>query len=158
MRRIPKLVIGWMGLAATSIAISACGADETPFEPVDELAPFVGTWDAEVFTFTSEGLPTIEADIINEAGGSFTTSIEPSGNYTSTFTCCGPTPGTSVEFGIMRVDGAFLTFTPQTGSPATSSFTFVSADYLRVEGERDFVFESGGVAEPSTMVQELRRR
>lgn len=156
MRRMRKCVRGWMGVAALGLSISACGAGETPIEPVDELVPFVGTWDAEVFTFTSEGLPTIEADIINEAGGSFFTSIEPSGNYTSTFTCCGLGP--AVEFGRLRVDGDFLTFTPETGSPATSSYIFVSADYLRVEGERDFVFELGGVAEPAAMLQELRRR
>jgi hypothetical protein len=141
-----------MALVVVGVAIGACGSDETLTEPVNDILPFVGTWEAEVFTFTSESVPAVVADMMLD--GSFTFNVQPSGNYTSTFVF-GGIP--SVEFGSMSVSGNILTFSPQSGRSATSTFSFTSPDYLVVDGQREFDFNLDGTLDPSTMHQELRR-
>jgi len=141
-----------MTLMVAGVAIGACGSGETPTEPVDDILPFVGTWEAEVFTFTSESVPPVVADMLLD--GSFTFNIQPSGNYTATFVF-GGIPST--EFGSMSVAGNVLTFSPQSGRSETSTFSFTSPDYLVVDGTREFDFNLDGTLDPSAMHQELRR-
>ncbi|MDH3270862.1 MAG: hypothetical protein OEN56_05995 [Gemmatimonadota bacterium] len=146
-----------LGLLITMLA--ACG-DDKPEEPeVDPaIAPFVGTWDAEVFTVTSVADPSIVADLIG-IGGSFTLNIQPSGAYTATLVFSdGETTVPLVEFGSLGVAGNFITLRPNGGDPATSQYTFVREDYLRLEGPTEFDFNFDDEPDPAEAFIEIQRR
>ncbi|MDA0327766.1 MAG: hypothetical protein O2958_01945 [Gemmatimonadetes bacterium] len=63
--------------------LTACGDGGTTVVEVDPLVqPFVGTWDAEVFTVTSDADPSIVADLM--VNGTFNLNVQESGLYTAT--------------------------------------------------------------------------
>jgi hypothetical protein len=125
---------------------------------VDEsIQPFVGRWEAEVWTFQSVARSGFQ-DML-DIGWTFTAVIEPSGAYTATFTWSGPT---LVEFGQLSVSGNTLIFTPTqpVASPQSSTFEFLASDRIAVEGLRewDFDLSDGEPEEPAYLYQELQRR
>ena len=146
---------GWLGMVLLAVA-SACGDDAPPVGPDPAVAPFVGTWDAEVFTVTNTANPAQVADLLEN--GTFDVVIEPSGLYTATlvFGQLGPI----VEIGQLSVSGGFVTLTPNSGTdcPATSEYVFTSSDYLVLDGTTCFDFNLDGEDEDAFAQLELRRR
>lgn len=146
----------WTGMALVLLTVGACGGDDStgpPEEDPDAIAPFVGTWDAEVFTVTSDADPSIVADLMEN--GSFTINVQPSGTYTATLTF-GGIP--LVEIGEISVQGDFIILLPNGGEPATSSYEFVRSDYVRLEGPTEFDFNLDGELDPAQAFIELQRR
>lgn len=148
--------VRWLPAFLLAAALAACGDDGSPnpIEPDPALAPFVGTWDAEVFTVTSDADPDIVADLMEN--GSFFINVQPSGTYTASLEF-GGIP-LSPEIGQMTVSGDVITLNPNGAESATSKFTFISEEYLRLEGPTEFDFNLDGELEPAQAYIELRRR
>ena len=149
-----RCATAWVLVAAL---LGGCGGEEGGtgiIEPDPAVAPFVGTWDAEVFTVTSDADPGIVADLMED--GSFTINVQPSGTYTATLEFGGLQVG--VEIGQLSVSGSFLTLNPNGNDPATSEYTFVEEDYLRLEGPTEFDFNLDDELEPAQAFIELQRR
>lgn len=147
----------WLGMITVSLALVACGGggEDTPFVPNEAIQPFVGTWDAEVFTVTLNADTTIVFDVTED--GSFDLNIQPSGLYTATLVF-GSIP--LVEIGQLSVEGNFVTLRPNAPdtSPATSAFTFIRDDFLRLLGPTEFDFNLDGTPEAAEALIELQRR
>jgi len=152
MRRVSKV----RSLIAFAVAAAAaCGSTETTVgpEPNDEIEPFVGTWDAEVFEVTSDADTTIVANLTEN--GFFTLNVQPSGTYTATLVFGDLDP--VVEIGQLSVTGSVLTLRPNGGEPGASQFTFLETDLLRLEGPTEFPFRPPEL-EPGQAIIVLRRR
>ncbi len=163
MKRFRARFSNYAIVAMVAVAASACGdGTTTPITDPPEIEPFVGLWDAEEFRVTSDADSSIVADLI-EIGGSFTLNIEASGTYTAqlSFTATdslGIQP--FVEIGQMSVAGGFVTLRPTVppGSPASSAYTFVREDFLRLVGPTEFDFNLDEVPDPAELFTELQRR
>lgn len=135
--------------------IAACGEDV--IEPDPAVTPFVGTWDADSLTLTSDAVPPDTVNLL--ISGSFVITVEPSGQYTATLTVIGQA---SPEIGQLSIlNSATLTLTPTfpAGRPvATSAYIFPSDDYLILDGPTEFDFNLDGTAEPAQAHFELRRQ
>ena len=137
--------------------ITACGGSGGGTDgPDPAIQPFVGTWDATVFTVTNLADTTVVADLV--ANGSFDIVITASGIYTATlvFGELGPV----VEIGQLTVTENFMTLTP-TGAnpcPAASEFTFTADDYVVLDGPTCFDFNLDGTQEDAEAHLELQRR
>jgi len=148
-----------LGTAIVLAILAACGSegDTPPLGPDESLAPFVGTWYAEVMTITNDADPSVVADLM--LNGVFFIHIEPSGLYTASLEFGGiPLPP---EIGQVTIlDGGYITLRPNAPgtSPATSAYTFLQPDYLRMVGPTDFDFNLDGTSEPSELFLEVRRR
>lgn len=146
---------GWsVLLGVLLVACGGGGGGNGIVEPDPAVVPFVGTWDAEVFTLTSVADPDIVADLM--VNGSFTINVQPSGTYTATLWFGGVQVG--VEIGTLSVAGGFITLRPNGGDPATSEYTFLEEDYLRLEGPTEFDFNLDEELEPADALIELQRR
>ena len=146
----------WFMMAAGLIVIGACGGDglvDPPIDGTDDVAPFVGRWDAEVFTVTSLADTSIVADLMEN--GSFVINVQPSGNYTATLTF-GGIP--LVETGTLSVQGDFIVLRPDGGSSATSAYEFIGEDYLLLDGPTEFDFNVDGDLDPARAHIELQRQ
>lgn len=163
MRRTGRTVKWAAAVVAAAVALGACGGSSTELPPdPPDVEPFVGTWDAQVFRVTSDADTSIVADLI-EIGGDFTLNVQPSGQYTAqlSFTVTdslGIQP--FVEIGEMSVSNGFVTLRPTVppGSPASSAFTFVREDYLRLQGPTEFDFNLDEEPDPAQLLAELQRR
>jgi hypothetical protein len=135
-------------------SVIACG--ETGVEADPSVAPFVGTWDADSLTMTSDDDPPVVANVLDF--GSFVIVVEESGQYTATLTVYG---NPFVEIGDLDVIGSTLqlnrTFPPP-GSVDASTFVFLADDYLVLDGPTEFDFNLDDVPEPAQVHFELRRR
>lgn len=161
-RSLTTKALAWAWMA---LALAACGdSGTTPIEPTPDpaVAPFVGTWDAETLTVTSTADTSIVADLI-EIGGSFTLNVQESGQYTAQLAfvatdSLGIDP--FVEIGRMTVSDDFVTLDPETppGEPVSSEYTFLSDDFLRLEGPTEFDFNLDESPDPAILLVELRRR
>lgn len=141
-----------MALAAVA---GACGGDD-PVEPDPAVAPFVGTWDADSLTLTNVAEPATVANVLDF--GSFFVRVEPSGQYTATLEVFG---SPEVQIGQLTVSGSTMTLTPSVPAgepPSTSTYTFVSDDYLVLEGPTDFDFNLDGTDEAAEAYFGLQRR
>ncbi len=145
----------WMGYTTVLLVLGACGDDgvEPPVDGTDDISAFVGRWDAEVFTVTSDADTSIVADLMEN--GSFVIHVEPSGTYTATLTFGG---FPLVEIGTLAVSGDFVILRPSGGDPATSAYDFVRSDYLRLDGPTDFDFNLDGELDPAQAHIELQKR
>jgi len=161
MRRRDRAWTGGAWLAF--LALAACGGSENGLvdtEPDPAVQPFVGTWDAEVMTVTSDADTTVVADLI-EIDGKFILNVQPSGQYTAQLSFAavdslGIQP--FVELGQVTVGQGFITFRPNGGEPASSAYTFIREDYLQLEGPTDFDFNLDEEPDPATLYLELQRR
>lgn len=144
-----------VGLAAGFLALAAagCGSDPIIDDNPAEVAPFVGTWDAEVFEVTSIADPSTVADLM--VNGIFNIDIQPSGNYRAILTF-GGIPLT--EFGQISVSDGFITLRPTGGTPATSAYVFIQPDYLQLDGPTEFDFNLDEMPDPAQAHIEIRRR
>lgn len=146
-----------MGWALVALALTGCGEDPViNGEPDPALAPFVGTWDAVVFTVTSDADPTLVADLLVE--GSFNINIQPSGLYTATLVFGGLSP--FVEIGQLTVTAGFVTLRPNGPNPCpgSSEFSFSGPDYFSMTGPTCFDFNLDGEDEDAEAHIELERR
>jgi len=145
----------WMGsLLLLTAAFGCSGSDPVDVGPDPEVAPFVGTWDAEVFTVTSDADSSVVANLLLNSG-SFTINVQESGTYTATLTFGGMP---LVEIGTIVVDGGFLTLVPGGGDPATSAFSFPRSDYMTLDGPTEFDFNLDSLLDPAQARIELQRR
>ena len=137
--------------------LGACGEDSSNggTEPDPAVAPFVGDWNATDFTVTSAANAQLVEDLIN-LGATFDLNVQPSGRYTATLVFVGQP---SVEIGDLLVSGNTVTLMRSVPSPQTavSTFTFVGADVLILDGPTDYDFNSDGVPEDATAHIELER-
>lgn len=152
MRRSWKRLVGLGMLVALW---GACGGDGPTGPEVDPaIAPFVGTWDADVFTVTSTADTSIVADLLEN--GSFTINIQPSGTYTANLDFGGVPLS---EIGTMSVAGGYITLRPNGGDVATGPYAFAGEDYLKVgPAPTDFDFNLDGDPDPATVYWEVQRR
>lgn len=151
-------------MVAVALVAWGCGSSDPIAPPADSepIAPFVGTWDAEVFRVTSDADTSIVADLI-EIGGRFTLNIQPSGQYTAQLAfqatdSLGIQP--FVEIGQMTVTEGFVTLRPSVppGSPVSSAYTFLTENYLRLVGPTEFDFNLDEQPDPAELLAELQRR
>ncbi len=144
--------------AALALAAAACGKDPV-VGPVEDsaVAPFVGTWDARVFTVTADADTSIVADLVEN--GTFVINVQPSGTYTGTLVFAGLSP--IVEIGQMAVADGFVTLRPNQTSPcpvAPQPYEFTREDYLILgPGPTCFPFRPGEL-DPGQAYIELERR
>ncbi len=145
------------GLLFLAFATTGCGEGPVEIEPPEEdlVAPFVGTWDAEAFTVTSDADTTTVANLTMD--GSFVINIQPSGTYTATLVYGDLSP--IIEIGVLRPSNSgTVTLQPNGGDPATSTFDFVQVDYLVLDGPTRFDFNLDEVLDPAQAHIELQRR
>jgi len=132
--------------------LTGCGSDTTEVEIDPAVEPFVGTWDAVVFTVTGDAPPNTVVDVLTL--GAFWIAIEPSGTYTATLEF----PGADPEIGKLTIDSPTqLTLKPNGGDPAPSTYAFATADSLVLDGATEFDFNLDGTDEPGQAHIELRR-
>ena len=155
---------GWTWILMLAFTAGACGGSGTGIEPPEEdpaVEPFVGRWDADSLVVSS----TNDTTVVNliEIGGAFTLNVEPSGQYTATLAFAatdslGIEP--FVEIGQMTVGDGFITLRPQTppGAPASSEYTFLADDLLRLEGPTEFDFNLDEEPDPATLLIVLQRQ
>jgi hypothetical protein len=152
-RRINRIVT-WILVAA----LGSCGGDKggTVVDVDQEIQPFVGTWDAEIFIVTSDADPSIAPDLMEN--GTFFLDVQPSGSYTASLSYGGLV--IPPELGQISVNGAFVTLRPTnpTAPVAASSFTFLQPDFLRLIGPTSFDFNLDGTLDAAELLTELRRR
>jgi hypothetical protein len=142
----------WLGLALGLAGIYGCDSSST-FAPVPTVEPFVGTWDAVVFTVTADDPPHTTADVLTL--GPFWISVEPSGRYIATLEFLGG----QVEFGQLTVQTSTrLTLDPDNGPAAPSDYVFATTDSLVLDGSTDFDFNLDGTTEPAQAHIEIVRR
>ena len=147
----------WMGAVLTAIA-AGCGGDDPGLTGPDPMIePFVGTWDAEVFTVTSDANPTVVADLLID--GSFNINVQPSGLYTATL-AFGEIITPLVEIGQLSVNGNFATLRPNGPNPcpASAEFFFTGPDFVTLDGPTCFDFNLDGDSEDAQLHQEWQRR
>jgi len=141
----------WVGLAGV-VVVAACGSSSS-FDPLSEVEPFVGTWDAVVFTVTADDPPHTTADVLTL--GPFWISVEPSGRYIATLEFFGG----QVELGQLSVQSATsLTLDADNGPASPSTYRFATADSLVLDGATDFDFNLDGTNEPAQAHIEIVRR
>jgi hypothetical protein len=147
-----KMRRNWVAVVAAAVVVAGCGTSTDPdVDPAVE--PFVGTWDAVVFTVTGDAPPNTVVDVLTLAA--FWIAIEPSGTYTATIEL----PGALPEIGDLTVDGpSQLTLRPSVGPPAPSTYSFATPDSLVLDGATEFDFNLDGTDEPGQAHIELVRR
>lgn len=145
----------WLGSVCAVLVLAGCGGSSTEVEIDPAVEPFVGTWDAVVFTVTSTEPPpnTVVVDVLTL--GAFWIAIEPSGTYTATLEF----PGAPPEIGKLTIESsAQLTLRPNGGDPAPSTYVFAASDSLVLDGGTEFDFNLDRVDEPGQAHIELLRR
>ena len=148
----------WVGLVVTLVVAGGCGDDDDPITPPvdDSVAPFVGTWDAEVFTVTSDADTSIVFDLFDDVSGEFFINVQRSGTYTATLTIGGLA---RPEIGTLTASDGFVTLTPNGGAGAAAPFLFERDDYLAIgPAPTTFDFNFDGLTEPGQLYFEVQRR
>ena len=140
-----------LGTASLGLFLGACGADPISVDPAVE--PFVGTWDAVVFTVTADEPPNTVANILNL--GPFWIRIEPSGRYQGVLEFAGG----QTEFGRVIVhSSSSLSLDADNAAPAVSTYVFATADSLVLDGPTEFDFNLDGTDEAAQAHIEIVRR
>jgi hypothetical protein len=117
------------------------------------VAPFVGTWDAVVFTVTADEPPNTVVDVLGL--GPFWIHVEPSGSYQAVLEFMNVAP----ELGQLTVlSSSVLILDATDADPAPSSYVFATPDSLILDGATDFDFNVDGTPEPAQAHIELVRR
>jgi hypothetical protein len=144
----------WVGPVSAALILAACGGSSTGVEIDPAVAPFVGTWDAVVFTVTGDEPPNIQDDVLTKYGP-FWIDIQPSGSYAATIEF----PGVPPELGTVTIDSSTqLTLHPTGGDPAPSAYVFAAPDSLVLDGPTEFDLNGDFVPEPAQAHIELVRR
>jgi len=139
------------GVGLVAVGLGACGTEPTGPDPAIE--PFVGTWDAVVFTVTGDAPPNEVADLLQL--GNFWISVQPSGQYTATLEWLGG----FAEIGQLSVQNSnTLTLDATNAPPAASTYVFATADSLVLDGATEFDFNLDGTDEAAQAHMELVRR
>ena len=139
------------------VVAGGCGDDDPVAPPRDAaVEPFVGTWDAEVFTVTSDADTSIVFDLFDDVSGAFFINVQRSGTYTATLTIGGLA---RPEIGTLTVSDGFVTLTPNGGVGAAAPFLFERDDYLAIgPAPTTFDFNFDGLTEPGRLYFEVQRR
>jgi hypothetical protein len=142
----------WLGLAVALFGSGGCGSSST-FDPVSEVAPFVGIWDAVVFTVTGDAPPHTTADILTL--GRFWINVQPSGRYTATLEFAGG----QIEDGQLSVESSSrLVLDADNAPPAPSDYVFATPDSLILDGATQFDLNLDGTDEPAQVHMEIVRQ
>jgi len=148
---------GRTGFVVAVLMAAGCGGGTTtPDEDPPEVQPFVGTWDAEVFTVTSDADTSIVFDLFDDVSGSFFINVQRSGTYTATLTIGGLA---RPEIGTLTVSGGFVTLTPTGQAGSSAPFSFIRDDYLAIgPAPTDFDFNFDDLTEPGQLYFEVQKR
>jgi hypothetical protein len=140
-----------MGSFCAALGLAACGSTGPEVDPVVE--PFVGTWDAVVFTVTGDEPPNTVVDVLTL--GDFWIAIQPSGRYQAVLEFSGGV----TEFGQLSVQSStVLVLDSDADPPAPSSYVFATPDSLVLDGATEFDFNLDGTDEPGQAHIEIVRR
>jgi hypothetical protein len=122
----------------------SCSDDGT--EPQADLAPLVGTWQANTLLLTNQANPSVSVDLVEE-GADFILSILSTGQYSASLSAFGIA---NTEVGTITVSGNEATITPTSpvGPPIVSIWSF-QGSALVLDGESVFDFNQDGEVEPS---------
>ena len=135
-----------------ALVFAACGTS-TDVEVDPAVEPFVGVWDAVVFTVTGDEPPNTVFDVLML--GDFWISVEASGTYTASLEF----PGIPPEVGKLTVESsAQLTLRPNGGPPAPSVYVFATPDSVILDGATRFDINADGTPEPGQAHIEIVRR
>jgi hypothetical protein len=135
-----------------AVVLAGCGTS-TDVEVDPAVEPYVGMWDAVVFTITGDAPPNTVVDVLTL--GAFWISVEPSGTYTATLEF----PGIPPEVGKLTVESSTqLTLRPNGEPPAPSTYLFATPDSLILDGATEFDFNLDGTNEPGQAHIEIVRR
>jgi hypothetical protein len=141
----------WLGLAGI-VVVAACGSSSS-FDPLDEIEPFVGTWDAVVFMVTADDPPHTMANILTL--GPFWIRVEPSGRYQGVLEFLSG----QTEWGQLSVQSSTqLTLDADLTPPAPSTYRFATPDSLILDGATQFDFNLDGTDEAAQVHMEIVRR
>jgi hypothetical protein len=149
-----RIVRGCPALAALVLA-AACG-NSAGVEADPAVAPFVGTWDAEVYEIWPESDPDFVIDVLT-VFGDFHITVEPSGQYTAVLEA----PGSPAEIGQLTVIGATIRLDvtlPANEPSRAASYSFTAEDYLLLDGAIEVDFNGDQTRDPGGAHIELRRR
>ncbi len=137
-------------LAAAVLA--GCGTS-TDVEIDPAVEPFVGIWDAVVFTVTGDAPPNTVVDVLTL--GDFWIAVEPSGSYHAVLEF----PGNRPDDGDLTVESpSVLILNSNLTGPAPSTYLFATADSLILDGATEFDFNLDGTDEPGQAHIEIVRR
>lgn len=153
-----RRVLLWAAIVMAAVG-TACGGDQgTDVNP--DVAPFVGTWVADSLTVTSAANDTVIANVLDSVfGGSFSITVEPSGQYTATLTVLGQANPEIGWLSIINASTLSLTPTFPAGRPvATAAYAFEGDDDLVLDGDTEFDFNRDGTPEAAFAHFELQRQ
>jgi hypothetical protein len=159
MSRLLQLTLAFVFTAS----VAACG-DDDPVAPVDPLDPFVGSWSASSFVYTSVDDPEVSIPILQvvpgssvavqvEAGGSFVASLN-LGPQTDGETV--DIPGTITHEGGSSITVVFAT-NPFFTEPLDVTYNFETANTLSWEAPTNFDFNQDGEQTPAILTVVFQR-
>jgi hypothetical protein len=153
------LRIATTGALAIAFAMG-CGDSTDPQDDVT-IADLVGNWNATSMQFTSQSNPSVTLDLITQAFGSMSISINPNGSFEGTFKESF-SASEQIVSGTVTLQGNTITIAFVEGLDEDVSGTFTLAgDVLTVSGtfqEFDFTPTDGNDdPEPANLVLVLRR-
>ena len=139
------------------IILGAAGCREDGLVgPEEELAPFVGTWDARSLVVTSKANPELSVDLLN-AGSEFFIAIQPSGSYTAHLNFQGtPLPAEVGEIEVQSASRLVLHRTILSERDDSGTYSF-SGGKLLLNADTEFPFDLS-TSTPATLSAELVRR
>ena len=137
------------------VALLALGCSDAGTGVIDELAPLVGSWQAQALVLTNQADPEEVLDLV-DLGAVFLLSILATGEYTASLTLFGMA---NIQLGTITISGNQLTLTPNTPPdlPSTQGTWSLSGGILFIDGTTEFDFGVDGTDEAANVHFELYR-
>jgi hypothetical protein len=142
-----RIVRNTVGLAVALVMLGSCSGSGT--EPIKDLTPFVGVWEAESLTLSSPDNPSQGIDLV-EQGASYVLSILATGQYTAVFDLIA---AQGFQAGTVKLFGNRITLTPSTpAGPSTSGTWLFQGETLLVTAETLVDYDQHGEDELVSVV------
>lgn len=136
--------------ALLGVAAVGCQENNQILEADAEIIALAGTWNVEVFEYTSATEPPVVRDLIQE-GGSATLDLTTNGAYTLTVVPAGGQP--DVTNGFMVVEGSVILVsdTSVPGETTAYDLSFNGETMTLITTEVGFDFNNDGVSDAATL-------